>query len=234
MQHVIGMKSPTIIVLNPSRSNIMFVVKFKDTITQAFSSMMGQIAKDRHLFPRTVIYCRRFSDCGDLYMMFRKFLGKDFTEPKDAPDLPQFRLVDMYHSSTDPVVKDMILSRFSTQSSLRIVISTVAFGMGIDCTNIRQIVHLGPPDDVEAYIQETGRAGRDGQRSLAALLLLKGARHQMDKTLRGYCQNASVCRRNMLFNQFKPVVNPVCSCCDICKSRCMLVSCPVCTESLSF
>ena len=63
----------------------------------------------------------------------------------------------MYHSSTDTVVKDMILSRFSVQSSLRVVVAKVAFGMGIDCTDIRQIVHLGPPDDVEGYIQETGR-----------------------------------------------------------------------------
>ena len=89
----------------------------------------------------------------------------------------------LYHSSTDSVAKDMILSRFSVQSSLRIVIATVAFGMGIDCADITQIVHLGPPDDVEGYIQETGRAGRDGQSSLAVLLLLKGARHQMDTML---------------------------------------------------
>ena len=52
--------------------------------------------------------------------------------------------------------------------------------MGIDCADIRQIVHLGPPDDVEGYIQETGRTGRDGQSSLAVLLLLKGATQYCD------------------------------------------------------
>ena len=55
------------------------------------------------------------------------------------------------------------------QSSLRVVIATVAFGMGIDCAAIRQVVHLGAPDDVEAYIQDTCRAGRDGQNLIAAL-----------------------------------------------------------------
>ena len=58
--------------------------------------------------------------------------------------------------------------------------------MGIDCADVRQFVHLGPPDDVEAYIQETGRAGRDGQIAIAVLLLIKGARYEMDTTLHDY------------------------------------------------
>ena len=41
---------------------------------------------------------------------------------------------------------------------LRLVISTVAFSMGVDCRNIWQVVHYGPPDDTESYIQETGQA----------------------------------------------------------------------------
>ena len=86
----------------------------------------------------------------------RDALGREFTEPVGAPDLPQFRLVDMFHSSVDIEIKENILLNFSKPSQLRIVISTVAFGMGIDCPDVRQIVHLGPPEDVESYIQETG------------------------------------------------------------------------------
>ena len=71
----------------------------------------------------------------------RKILGKEFVERLDAPDLPQFRLIDMYHSSTDPIVKESNLKLFCSPSNLRIVISTVAFGMGIDCHNVEQVVH---------------------------------------------------------------------------------------------
>ncbi len=51
-----------------------------------------------------------------------------------------------------------------------IVVATVAFGMGVDCPDVRQIVHVGLCDDINSYLQETVRAGRDGQTSMATLL----------------------------------------------------------------
>lgn len=55
-------------------------------------------------------------------------------------------------------------------SPLRIVIATIAFGLGIDTSDIRYVVHWGPPQDIEQYVQATGRAGRDGRTSHAILL----------------------------------------------------------------
>ncbi len=65
------------------------------------------------------------------------------------------------------------MEQFTKPSQLRIVIATIAFGMGIDCPDVQSIIHLGPSDDLESYIQETGRAGRDGQTAYAKLLITK-------------------------------------------------------------
>jgi len=77
--------------------------------------------------------------------------------------------VDTFHSCTEPAVKANILELFCKPSHLRVVIASTAFGMGIDCTDVHKIVHLTPPDSIESNIQETGRAGRDGKTSIAAL-----------------------------------------------------------------
>ena len=53
---------------------------------------------------------------------------------------------------------------------LHVVVSTIAFGMGVHCPDIRLMFHLEPPSDLEMYIQEVGRGGRDGKPTYAILL----------------------------------------------------------------
>ena len=53
---------------------------------------------------------------------------------------------------------------------LQVVIATIAFGMGINCTNIRQVIHWGAPEDPKTYLQESVRAGRDGAPAQAILV----------------------------------------------------------------
>ncbi len=67
-------------------------------------------------------------------------------------------------------MKKKIVEQFSIESPLRVVIATIAFGMGMNCRDIRQIIHLGIPQDAESYVQESGRAGRDGKQSIAVIL----------------------------------------------------------------
>ena len=65
---------------------------------------------------------------------------------------------------------------FTKPSQLHIGIATVAFGVGIDCPDVHHVIHLGPPDNLESYVQETGRAGRNGSVAYATLLKTKGCK----------------------------------------------------------
>ena len=72
-------------------------------------------------------------------------------------------------------MNEKVMASFKTPGSkLRIVIATIAFAVGVDCPDIRQVLHYGPPNLVEEYIQDTGRAGRDGLPSKAILIYKTG------------------------------------------------------------
>lgn len=118
-----------------------------------------------------------------MYLYLKALLiGRKFTVSPDAPDLPEFRLVEMFTSITDDDQKSNIFQLFKDNSNLLVVVATVAFGMGVDCPDIRQIIHIGPPDDITSYIQETGKAGRDGQICMATLLQAR-VYHQVDSDI---------------------------------------------------
>ena len=70
----------------------------------------------------------------------------------------------MYTRASHEEMKSRVMASFSQENStLRIIIATTSFSMGIDIPDIRQIVHWGPPSDIEQYVQEIGRVGRDGK-----------------------------------------------------------------------
>ena len=97
--------------------------------------------------------------------------------PTDAPDLSKYHVVDMHTSCTHNTVKNKIIQSFASIFPLRVVIVTIAFSMGMDCPDIRQIIHLGTPDDIESYLQATGRAGRDRRQTHAVLIKRKTHHH---------------------------------------------------------
>ena len=156
---------------------------------------MTAIRRQRLDLPCIIIYCRKIEQCSSL-CFFKEQLDREFTELPGAPDLPNYRLIDMFTSCTEPAVKEDIIAGFTKESNLRLVIATIAFGMGVDCPNVRQVIHFGAPSDIECYVQETGCAGRDGLPSLALLLRNPKQERRVDCNMDKYLANVTACRRD--------------------------------------
>lgn len=132
-------------------------------------------------------------------------LGTNFTSPPGYPDLHTFRIVEMYSRAAKSEMRERILHRLCHQpNKLRIIIATSAFGMGIDCPDIREVFHWGPPSTLETYAQETGRAGRDTGQSTACLLFGRPGQY-VEKEVKTYASNNISCR-NFLFKFFCSLV----------------------------
>jgi ATP-dependent DNA helicase RecQ len=94
------------------------------------------------------------------YLFIKNRLGEEFTDPIGAPDRARFRMIDMYTACTHPAVKEQVVDEIcDALSKLRVVIATIAFGMGLDCPDVRRGIHWGPSEDIEMHLRKTGRAG---------------------------------------------------------------------------
>ena len=87
---------------------------------------------------------------------------------------------DFYHAGLDNAVKDQRQKRWQN-GEVRVMVATNAFGMGIDKPDVRIVLHLDLPDSPEAYFQEAGRAGRDGEKAYAVILYAKSDRITLHK-----------------------------------------------------
>ena len=196
-----------------------------------------KLKEERLNFSRTIVFCQRQIDCGMIYQLFEAVLGESLTDPVTAPNsLPQHRLVNVFTKSTEDIIKESVLQQFTNLSSkLRILICTAAFGMGIDCVGVTRVIHYGPPNDIETYVQQTGRSGRDGKESYCTLLVGKSQLKFCDHSMRDYCENTTVCQRECLFRGFSNFTNKgnKCNCCNICAQICKCRLCIQVSSNLS-
>ena len=87
-----------------------------------------------------------------------------------------------YHAGLDSVVKDERQMTWQKDKT-RVMVATNAFGMGIDKPDVRLVIHVDCPDSIEAYFQEAGRAGRDGQKAYAVLLYNDADKRKLEKRI---------------------------------------------------
>ena len=203
------MKKVLLVSQSSNKPNIFYSVNLdQKSIEEAFTPLVSEIQKKRITVDRTIIFCRPYTSCTNIYFFIKSQLGESISVPKGFPHYAELRIVDMFTACTHMSVKDVILKQFQQpDSTLRVIIATIAFDMGLDCPNVRRVIHWGPSQDVESYMQETGRAGRDGLLSTAELFsAIKDSAQHTDDKMKQYCKlKPNDCRRQFLLQEFDDV-----------------------------
>jgi ATP-dependent DNA helicase RecQ len=209
------LKDATVLVGSFDRPNLIYRVRPRtDRLAQVVAAIQ------RHRDQAGIVYCIRRSEVEEL------------TAALVRRGVKAVR----YHAGLDDAERRVNQEAFVNERA-DIVVATVAFGMGIDRSNVRYVIHTGMPKSLEHYQQEAGRAGRDGLES-ECLLLHSGADYGLWKSIMSpegteaapgalrklsemyaFCQDA-VCRHRALVSYFGQTYDrDDCGACDVCLSE---------------
>ncbi|HOF46607.1 MAG TPA: ATP-dependent DNA helicase RecQ, partial [Bacteroidales bacterium] len=142
------------------------IFKEKNLFQKSFKrdNLIYYVVKEEDKFGRMLRIVQRYSGTGVIYVRNRR-------KTKEIADFLNKHGIsaDYYHAGLDTTTRDRKQNDWMVNKT-RIIVSTNAFGMGIDKPDVRFVIHLDIPDTLEAYFQEAGRGGRDEKSSVAIML----------------------------------------------------------------
>ena len=167
---------------SPDCPNIKYCAQYLDKnepLEASFSTLIEELKTMCGNTPRTLIYCQTRKQCSVLFRMFEVFLGHGIFQ---GTIKPQNRIVEMYHAGTSSRVKEHIVDNMaSDEGHLRVLISTIAFGMGVNCTTFWYYI-LVPPNQWRCVFRSVDVLGEMGCQALVCFYTMVCCLHTVIKT----------------------------------------------------